>query len=149
MHQLRIQPRASKVVHNVVYSSIFVCFSRIRLFYDFFCVTWINTIYAIHSFVYSIFFSSIHTLFSFTHTHHLSLSLSLSLSLTLFSLSSLSSLSLSLTHPPTHSLMHSLTRSLACSLSLSLCSGPSGASENGPRWFPIPKNLGFLKKSGL
>ena len=25
-------------------------------------------------------------------------------------------------------------------------SGPSGASENGPKWFPIPKNLGFKKK---
>ena len=24
-------------------------------------------------------------------------------------------------------------------------SGQSGASENGPKWFPIPKNLGFKK----
>ena len=32
------------------------------------------------------------------------------------------------------------------------CSWPShqsGASENGPKWFAIPKNLGFKKKSGL
>ena len=33
-----------------------------------------------------------------------------------------------------------------------VCSEPSGqseGSENGPKWFPIPKNLGFKKKPGL